>query len=51
MTDLDAESMVTEQCLQELLDFFYKNSYKAKTADRRVSSCLGRGAGIKDGKV
>ena len=32
------DSVVTEQCLQELLDFFVKSAYRAKTVDRRVSA-------------
>ena len=31
-------SVVTEECLQELLDFFVKSAYRAKTVDRRVST-------------
>lgn len=31
-------SVVTEECLQELLDFFVKSAYRAKTVDRRVSA-------------
>ncbi len=29
---------VSEECLQELLEFFLKSSYKARTVDRRVRS-------------
>ena len=32
------DSVVTEECLQELLDFFVKSAYRAKTVDRRVST-------------
>ena len=32
------DGMVTEECLQELLNFFMKSVYKARTLDRRVSS-------------
>ena len=32
------DSVVTEDCLQELLDFFAKSAYRAKTVDRRVST-------------
>ena len=32
------DSVVTEECLQELLDFFVKSAYRAKTVDRRVSA-------------
>jgi len=32
------DSVVTEECLQELLDFFAKSAYRAKTVDRRVST-------------
>ena len=35
--DVYRDSTVSEQCLHELLDFFVKNVYKAKNADRRVS--------------
>ena len=37
-------SVVTKECLEELLDFFFKNAYRAKNLDRRVSLltiCLG----------
>lgn len=33
-----SDGVVTEECLQELLDFFMKSVYKARTVDRRVSS-------------
>ncbi len=36
MAELDGESVVTQECLHELLDFFIKNAYKARTVDRRV---------------
>ena len=32
------DGVVTEECLQELLDFFAKSAYRAKTVDRRVST-------------
>ena len=32
------DSVVTEECLQELLDFFVKSAYRAKTVDRHVST-------------
>lgn len=28
---------VTPECIQELLDFFIKNAYKARNVDQRVS--------------
>ena len=34
----EGDSVVTEECLQELLDFFVKSAYRAKTVDRRVST-------------
>ena len=34
------DSVVTEECLQELLDFFVKSAYRAKTVDRRVSTAV-----------
>lgn len=36
MAKIDGGSVVTEECLLELLDFFVKNAYKAKAMDRRV---------------
>ena len=33
-------SVVTEECLTELLDFFMKSVYKARNMDRRVSIYL-----------
>ena len=30
------DSSVSGECLQELLDLFVKNTYRAKTVDRRV---------------
>lgn len=38
MAELGGESVVTEECLHELLDFFIKSAYKARTADRRVKT-------------
>lgn len=35
--DTSFDSVVTEECLHELLDFFIKNAYKARNVDRRVS--------------
>ena len=37
-----SDSVVTEECLVELLDFFIKSAYKARNADRRVSRWGGR---------
>ena len=34
------DSVVTEECLEELLDFFVKSAYRAKTVDRRVSTVV-----------
>jgi len=33
----EADSVVSEECIEELLEFFTKGSYKAKSVDRRVS--------------
>lgn len=42
----EADSVVSEECIEELLEFFTKGSYKAKSVDRRVSEgkiCRGCG--------
>ena len=31
---------VTPECIQELLDFFIKNAYKAKNVDQRVCDLI-----------
>lgn len=37
MADMaEAESVVSEKCIEELLEFFKGGSYKAKNVDRRV---------------
>ena len=41
------DSVVTEECLQELLDFFAKNVYRAKTVDRRVSTVYAMNNAVK----
>lgn len=48
MADTENGGIVTEECLQELLDFFVKNAYKAKNVDRRVRS-LWHCCGYKEG--
>ena len=38
-TDQDSmDSLVTKQCLEELLEYFHNCSYRARTMDRRVST-------------
>ena len=34
----EADSVVSEKCVEELLEFFLSGSYKARSVDRRVSS-------------
>ena len=35
------DSIVTAECLEELLEFFSKAAYKAKNVDRRVGVTIG----------
>ena len=48
----EADSVVSEECIEELLEFFTKGSYKAKSIDRRVSegkAFRGPGSPLVDG--
>ena len=35
--NVETDSVVSDECIHELLEFFSRSSYKARSADRRVS--------------